>query len=47
MNKNGIELSLQTIAILILVILVVVTLIIAYQSKFADLFDVINNLFLD
>ena len=43
MNKNGIELSLQTIAILILIVLVVVILIVAYKSQITKLFELFGG----
>ena len=43
MNKNGVELSLQTIAILILIVLALVILIIAYNSQITRLFELLGG----
>ena len=43
MNKNGMELSFQTIAILVLIVLVLVVLIVAYRSQIFKLFDLLGG----
>ena len=44
MNKKGVELTLNTIVVLILAVLVLVVLIIAFKSQLTALFDKISNL---
>jgi len=44
MNKNGMELGIQTIIILILAVLVLVILVIAFRSQISALFNSFVNL---
>ena len=44
MNKNGMELGIQTIIILILAILVLIILVIAFRSQLSALFNSFMNL---
>ena len=44
MNKKGVELTLNTIVVLILAVLVLVILIVAFRSQLTALFDNISNL---
>ena len=44
MNKNGMELGIQTIIILILAILVLIILVIAFRSQLSALFNSFANL---
>ncbi|MEK6907589.1 MAG: hypothetical protein AABW45_03605 [Nanoarchaeota archaeon] len=44
MNKNGMELGIQTIIILILAVLVLVILVIAFRSQISSLFASFSNL---
>ena len=45
MNKNGMELTFQTIAVLILMILVIVVLIIAYRTQLNNLLEIFKGFF--
>lgn len=44
MNKNGVELSLNTIAILVLIVIVLITLIVVYRTQLLNLFEIFKNL---
>ncbi|MEK6834644.1 MAG: hypothetical protein AABX61_00075 [Nanoarchaeota archaeon] len=44
MNKNGMELGIQTIIVLILAVLVLVILVIAFRSQIYSLFSSFTNL---
>ena len=44
MNKNGMELGIQTIIILILAVIILVVLIIAFRSQISSLFSSFSNL---
>ena len=43
MNKNGVELSFNTIAILILIVLVLILFITAYRTQITKLFDILAS----
>lgn len=47
MNKNGAELGIQTIIILILAVLVLIVLVIAFRSQISALFSSFSNLISD
>ena len=47
MNKNGVELSLQTIAVLILIVIVLVVLIVAFKNQITNLFDQLGGFILE
>lgn len=44
MNKNGMELGIQTIIILILAVLILIILVIAFRSQISALFNSFVNL---
>ena len=44
MNKNGMELGIQTIIILILAVLILIVLVIAFRSQISSLFSSFANL---
>ncbi len=47
MNKNGVELSFQVIAILILIVLALVILIMAYNGQLAKLFKIFEGFIIE
>ena len=47
MNKKGLELSLQTIIVMILAILVLIVLLYAFRSQIYSLFNTFGNLISD
>jgi len=47
MNKDGVELSFQVIAILILIVIALVILIMAYNGQLTKLFDIFRGFLIE